>query len=130
MGGTGRFVVFVLVSFVLFLTVLRWVLRKRDSRHWLLLIALAIVVVIGGMVLARWGQHSGMQWWIYYTVPALATLLLPPALLRMSRRETLAYLVPAVLMPPAIHIFFAFFVGWSDYMPFISVPSLSNLLER
>ena len=130
MGGTGRFAVFVLVSFILFLAVLRWVLRNRDSRHWLRLIALASVVVVGGMAFARWGQHSGMQWWIYYTVPALATFLLPPAVLRMSRRETLAYLLLAVLMAPAIHIFFALFVGWSDYMPFISVPSLSNLLQR
>jgi hypothetical protein len=129
MTGPERFSILVVVSFFVFVGVLSFVVRRRGSPSWSRRIVLALVVVVGGMLFARWGQNSGLPWWIYYTTPALATFLAPPLLLRMSRRETVEYLAIAIFMAPVIHLFFGFFVGWSDYMPFIPVRSLKSLLH-
>ena len=130
MIGNERFAVFIAVSFVVFLVVLWFSLRRRGAHPWPRFVGLALVVVVGGMLFAKWGQNSALPWWIYYTLPALATFLLPPIALRMSWREAGVYLALAVLMAPAIHAFFSFFVGWPDYMPFIPVPSLAELMRR
>jgi hypothetical protein len=80
------------------------------------------------MVFAKYGNNFGLPWWIYYTVPALATLLVPPIAFRLQRRELAHYLVLAFLSSPAIHVAFSLFLGWHEYMPFIPVPSLKQLL--
>jgi len=33
-----------------------------------------------------------------------------------------------VLVAPVIHVLFSFFLGWQEYMPFIPVPLLSELM--
>ena len=86
-------------------------------------------IVFGGMLFARWTYGPGFPWWIFYGLPALVTFLAPPILFRMSARETARYVVMAVLMAPAIHVFFSFFVGWHDYMPVFYVPSVWDLLR-
>ena len=108
---------------------MRLVLRRRLVKpKGLMIFALAVVVIVGGMVFARWGATSGLPWWVYYTLPAVATLVVPPAAFRMARNETLEYLAVAFLMAPAIHAVFSFFLGWKEYMPFLPVPSLWELL--
>ena len=87
------------------------------------------MVVVGGMVFAKLGQHAGWPWWIYYSVPAAVTLVLPPAVLRFSTGELVEYLVLAALSSPLIHVAFSFFPGWHEYMPFFHVPSLSETLQ-
>jgi hypothetical protein len=48
----------------------------------------------------------------------------------MNLEEMGRYVPLAVLMAPAIHVFFSVFVGWHDYMPFPAyVPSLLELLH-
>jgi len=47
----------------------------------------AVAVVAGGMWFAKVGQNSGLPWWIYYTVPMLATMIMPPAVFRRNYRE-------------------------------------------
>ena len=80
-----RFPVFILVSLVAFFAILRFVTRGRSARPSVAaLLALAGVVVVGGMVFAKLGQNSGWHWSIYYTVPAFATLVLPPVALSFS----------------------------------------------
>lgn len=37
--------------------------------------------------------------------------------MRMTRREIVQYLPLALVMGPAIHLFFSLFIGWHDYMP-------------
>jgi hypothetical protein len=34
----------------------------------------------------------------------------------------------AVLVAPVIHVLFSFFLGWKEYMPFIPVPYLGELI--
>ncbi|NJN44765.1 MAG: hypothetical protein HC806_08640 [Anaerolineae bacterium] len=80
------------------------------------------------MVFAKVGQNAGWHWWIYYPVPMLLTVLLPPLYFKMSRREVPEYLLLSFLSAPLVHLFFSFFVGWKDYMPFLEVPSLWELM--
>ncbi|MFC7300382.1 DUF6518 family protein [Cognatiluteimonas weifangensis] len=124
-----RFWIFVAVSLAVFVGLLRFVTRNRASRPRVAAVAVvASVVVVGGMVFAKYGNNFGLPWWIYYTVPALATLLVPPVAFRLRRRELAQYLALAFLSSPAIHVAFSLFLGWHEYMPFIPVPSLKQLL--
>ena len=126
-----RFPVFIVVSLVAFLAILGFVTRKRTARPSAsVLLAIAGVVVVGGMVFAKLGQNSGWHWSIYYTVPALATLVVPPVALRFSLTEFWRYLLLAALSSPVIHVLFSFLLGWHDYMPFLHVPSLRELLSN
>lgn len=74
---------------IVFLAVLIFVTRRRANRPAPgLLFVITAVVVAGGMLFARYG-HILFQppWRIYYAVPALTTILLPPFALRMRRGE-------------------------------------------
>lgn len=124
-----RFAVFVIVSLVVFVAILRLVTRKRANPPPKAQVAIvAAIVVVGGMAFAKFGENTGLPWWVYYTAPALATLLLPPLVFRFSRSELWRYLLLAFLSSPVIHVLFSFFLGWNEYMPFIPVPSLRSLL--
>ena len=97
-SAASRFPVFVLVSLVVFIAILRFVTRHRPRRpHASAVVAVAAVVVVGGMVFARFGNNAGLPWWIYYPVPALATLVVPPVAFKLSGKELLQYLVLAFL---------------------------------
>jgi hypothetical protein len=129
--GGSRFVVFIAASFALFVLVLRFALRRRVAEpKWGWILAIAVLVVPGGMLFARWGANVELAWWVYYTAPALVTLVVPPVAFRMARIEVMEYLLLAFLMAPAIHILFSFFLGWKEYIPFLPVPSLLELLGR
>jgi membrane protease YdiL (CAAX protease family) len=130
MSPTARFVIFIGVSIVVFLWLIRFTLRRRASKpdNWRLALVTGIVVV-GGMVFAKYGNNIGLPWWIYYTVPALLTLLLPPIAFRMKGRETALYLMLAFLSWPVIHVAFSLVLGWKEYLPFIPVPSIRELMQ-
>ncbi len=127
--ANARFGVFILASLVAFWLVLRFALRRRETRPPAKTLAwVSAVVVVGGMLFAKIGQNGGLPWWIYYTVPALATLLLPPVVFRMHGGEVGTYLVLAFLSAPFIHALFSLLLDWHEYMPFLPVPSLRSLL--
>ena len=129
-SAEGRFAVFVAVSLVAFIAILYFVIRRRTQRpKTLTVVAVAMLVVVGGMLFAKYGNNAGLPWWIYYTVPALATLAIPPATFKFSGKELTQYLVLAFLSSPVIHVAFSFFFDWHEYMPFIPVPSLRSLLS-
>jgi len=109
--------------------VLHLVLRRRNEPPpaWRVLLV-AMIVVPGGMLFARVGALGGLPVWVYYGIPAALTWLLPPVAFRMRGREIAHYLPSAVLVAPLIHVVFAFFLGWTEYMPFIPVPSLREVL--
>jgi hypothetical protein len=127
LNDIARFAVFILAASGLFLAVLAVATRGRAKKpNAPLLAILTVIVVVFGMVFARYG-HILLQlpWWIYYGLPASLTFLLPPIVLKMKRAEVVRYVPMAVLMAPAIHVFFSLFVGWHDYMPFpVYIPSL------
>jgi hypothetical protein len=132
MTDIERFTVFTIAASAVFLAVLTAVTRRRAKKpNAALLVALTVIVVVCGMVFARYGHILfQLPWWIYYGLPASLTFLLPPVVLKMKRAEVVQYVPMAVLMAPAIHIFFSIFVGWHDYMPFpVYIPSLMALIH-
>lgn len=128
MSEAARFPIFILVSLIVFFAILRFVTRQRATRPSVVaVLMIAAAVVVGGMAFAKFGQNSGWPWWVYYTVPAVVTLVVPPFALRFSTRELWQYLALAALSSPLIHVLFSFLLGWHDYMPFIHVPSLREM---
>jgi hypothetical protein len=127
--GWERFAVFSVVAFAVFTSVLRLALRERNAAVWPKILVTGVFIVFGGMIFARWSYGQGLAWWIFYGLPALATFLAPPVLFRMSGREIAKYVTMAVIMAPAIHVFFSFFAGWHDYMPLFYVPSVWDLIR-
>jgi peptidoglycan/LPS O-acetylase OafA/YrhL len=119
-----------LVSVIAFIGLLKFTLRRRSEKPSTKKIyAVTGVVVIGGMILAKYGNNFGLPWWIYYTTPALLTLLLAPVSFRMNKSEVVPYLCLSFLVSPFIHVVFSFFIGWKEYMPFIPIPSIWELLQ-
>ncbi|HEU4773707.1 MAG TPA: hypothetical protein VFS82_04210, partial [Lysobacter sp.] len=95
-SDAARFWVFVAASLVVFFALLRFVTRRRPVQPSVAVVSVvAAVVVVGGMVVAKYGSNIGLPWWVYYTVPALATLLVPPAAFRLRGSELSQYLVLA-----------------------------------
>ena len=117
-----RFPIFIAVSFVLFIGIVRIALigrsRAPEARTTLWV---AMIVVVAGMLFAKAGAAIGLPAAVFYGIPALVTWILPPRTFKMSAREIAIYIPLAILMAPAIHVFFAYFFGWTEYMPFIPV---------
>ena len=88
---------------------------------WTILLLGAFIGPVG-VLIAKFGANIGLPWWIYYTLPMLATVALPPVVLKMQASETIAYLLLAFLSAPAIHAAFVLTLGWHEYMPFLPWP--------
>lgn len=129
MNTEWHFPFMILASLVVFGLLIRLLLPREEFRARQTQVGLlALVVVVLGMVFGKYGATAGLPWWVYYPVPMLLTVLLPPLVLRLNRRRTAAYLVLSFLSAPFIHVLFSFLLGWSEYMPFWKIPSLSHLL--
>lgn len=124
-----HFYLMILASFFIFIIVLRVVLSKTHFiKKKTLIIQLSVLIVAGGMLFGKFGALWGMPWWVYYPVPMLANVFLPPWLLHMNKRQVLLYLLLSFLSAPFIHLSFSFLLGWQEYMPFWDVPYWRNLL--
>jgi len=125
----ARFSVYVVVSAIVFSLFFAVVLRTRNRKKlFRKFVKAVLLVIVAGMLFAKLGQNMGLPWWIYYTVPMLVTVFFPPVYFKMGRREVSEYLVLSFLSAPLIHFLFSFFFGWKDYMPFIDIPSMWELL--
>ena len=122
-----QFPVLVIVSYLVFVILVRVALRRRRRFTRNATLALGVLIVCGGMVFAKYGAMGGLPWWIYYTVPMLLTVFAPPLFLHMRAREYLEYMVLSFTSAPTIHVCFSFFFGWKSYMPFIKIPSIWEL---
>ena len=128
MNDIGIFFVYMLVALIVFVLVLLFIMRKRPKQPIFKIILLSVIAVVGGMTFARITYGKGLPWWIFYGVPALITFILPPFVLRMTKRELLFFVPLIVLLSPVIHILFSFFFGWHDYMPLFYVPWWHDLI--
>ena len=114
-----HFPIMILASFILFFIVIRIVIGKQDFiENKKLIFFLSVVVVIIGMLFGKFGANWGLKWWIYYSIPMLMNVLLPPLALNMNYKRTLLYLVLSFLSAPLIHVFFSLCFGWTEFMPF------------
>lgn len=127
MQGINQFLIYMAVAMIVYYSLLNFIVRKRSPRPYIKILLLTLLVTAGGMIFARITYGRNLPWWIFYGIPALLTFLLPPIVLRMSWREILRYIPLAILMSPAIHIFFSFFIGWHEFMPLFYIPSWRQL---
>lgn len=129
MNTDWHFPLMILFSMLIFFAVIRMVLSKDEfklKRKPILLLSLIVVVI--GMLMGRYGAKFLLPWWVYYPVPMLMTVLLPPVFIKMNRSKTIRYLILSFLSAPFIHFLFSFFLGWKEYMPFWKIPSITSLI--
>jgi hypothetical protein len=131
MPDLQRFLVFMAAAFLAFVAVLLFTIRNRASKPSSgKVCGVGIAVVVAGMCFARYIHliFPKLPWLIYYGIPAINTVFLPPLWLRMSKLEAAQYLPLAWLTAPAIHLLFSLLAGWHDYMPFPAyIPSIREL---
>jgi len=128
MNPGWHFPIMILASLVVFLIVIRIVLPKQQfTQNYISIIFLSILVVIIGMLFGRYGAIWGLKWWIYYPIPMLMTVLLPPIVLKLNTNKTILYLILSFLSAPFIHAIFSFFLGWTEYMPFWKIPYIKTI---
>ena len=119
MNTNWHFPVMIFASLLVFFLILRIILTKEEFKTKRLQIALlSLIVIVLGMLFGKYGATYGLPWWIYYPIPMLITVLLPPIALKLNLKKTIYYLVLSFLSAPFIHLFFSFFFGWTEYMPF------------
>ena len=123
-----HFPIMLVASVLILFVIIRLVLPKnifRKKRNQIFL--LALIVVVFGMLVAKFGATYGLSWWLYYPVPMLIPVILPPVVLKLNSQKTLLYLVLSFLSAPFIHAVFSFFLGWTEYMPFWKIPFIGNV---
>jgi hypothetical protein len=117
-------------SLIEFVGLLLLVLGRSDLRRRIkAVIVVSLIVVVAGMLFGKYGLLLSLPWWLYYPLPALVTIALPPLVFKTTWRRTALYLLLASVSAPLIHVLFSFFLGWGEYMPFLPVPHLANLLS-
>jgi len=122
MTALWRFPIMIFVSYLIFFLVIRIVLGKDEFlKKKGLVFILSIIVIIIGMLIGKYGANFGLKWWIYYPIPMLMNVLLPPIVLKMNFKRTLQYLGLSFLSAPVIHVMFSKLLGWNEYMPFWTV---------
>jgi len=117
-----------MASLVIFFLIVRMILSKSEfamKRNQV--VVLSLIVVVFGMLFGKYGATYGLPWFVYYPVPALITVLLPPLVLKLNTKRTVYYLVLSFLSAPFIHFIFSFFLGWTEYMPFWKIPFIGDL---
>jgi len=73
-----HFLAFILASFIAFVAILRVAVRREPARAVPAKVAaVACVVVVGGMLFAKWGANVGLPWAIYYGLPAASIITAP-----------------------------------------------------
>ena len=127
MNTEWHFPIMILASILIFFVIMRIVLSKNNFIEKRKLISiLALIVVVFGMLFGKYGATYRLPWWVYYPIPMLLTVLLPPIVLKFDNKKIVAYLFLSLLSAPFIHFIFSFFLGWTEYMPFWKIPFIGN----
>jgi hypothetical protein len=99
-------------------------LRGGRTPVWPAAFTAAAMVSVVGILFAKYGENFGLPWWIYYPIPMLATVLIPPIAFRFALWRAAIYVLLAFATAPFIHVAFFYGLGWSEYMPFLQLPQL------
>lgn len=126
MDQSFRFIVITAVTYMAFLCVIRLVLGTQYRNKSFLINIIGMITVYGSFLIARYGNFLKLPAFLYYALPVLITVFLPPLALKMKSDQTLKYLAFSILAVPLIHFVFSFFIGWGEFLPFFKIPSLWN----
>ena len=128
MNTEWHFPIMIFASILIFLLIVKIVLPKNEfSRRSKQIFLLSLLVVVFGMSFGKYGAAYGIPWWVYYPIPMVITVILPPLILKLNGRRTILYLILSFLSAPFIHVLFSFFFGWTEYMPFWKIPFVGDL---
>ena len=128
MNTEWHFPVMIFASILIFFLIVKIVLSKNEFHHrYKQICLLSLIVVVFGMLFGKYGAMFGLPWWLYYPIPMLITVILPPVILQLNGRRTILYLILSFLSAPFIHVMFSFFLGWTEYMPFWKIPFIGDL---
>lgn len=125
-----EFITLTLVTSIVLVFIVRFALKTRDPNpvknpgNVGILIALAVLC----MLIGKYGATWGLPWWIYYPAPMVLVLVFPLAFFKMKRREAIKFILISLVSGPIIHVVFSL-LGWKNYMPFIRIPSIMELLQ-
>ncbi|MFZ2028888.1 MAG: hypothetical protein WAU68_01150 [Vitreimonas sp.] len=127
MHDAFKILVFVVASTLMLAAVIVFSagLGRGKPPRWLAALGIAFAVSAIGILFAKYGENFGLPWWIYYTAPMLATILIPPLAFRLALWRAGAYVLLAFATAPLIHAAFFYGLGWREYMPFLRLPTLS-----
>ncbi|HBR02841.1 MAG TPA: hypothetical protein DD738_09530 [Ruminiclostridium sp.] len=128
MDQSFRFIVVAAATYLAFLCVIRLVLGTQYKVKSFLINVIGMITVYGSLLISRYGNFLKLPVYLYYILPALLTVFLPPLSLKMKSDQVLKYLGYSILALPIIHILFSFLLGWGELLPFIKVPSLWNII--
>jgi hypothetical protein len=128
MDQSFRFIVITAVTYMAFLCVIRLVLGTQYRNKSFLINIIGMITVYGSFLIARYGNFLKLPAFLYYALPVLITVFLPPLALKMKSDQTLKYLAFSILAVPLIHFVFSFFIGWGEFLPFFKIPSLWNIV--
>lgn len=125
-GDLVRLLSYMLASTVVLALVIVFVggLRGRRAPGWLAALGVALLISVLGVLFGKYGENFGLPWWIYYTVPMLATVLIPPLAFRFALWRAVLYVLLAFGTAPLIHATFFYALGWGEFMPFVALPPL------
>ncbi len=124
MDQAFRLLVMVAVLYLVFLCVIRLVMGSIYKSKSFRINIIGIITVYGSFIISRFGEYLKLPDYIYYIVPVLLIVLLPPLSLNMKTDQTLKYLVFIIISVAVIHLLFSLLIGWRDLLPFIKIPSL------
>lgn len=119
-----RFLVIAVFTYLIFLCVIRIVLGKQYKTKSFLIDIVGIVTVYGSFLISKYGNFMKLPAFLYYALPLVLSICIPPLALRMKSDQVLKYLALGILVIPFVHIFFSLFFGWGDMVPFVRIPSL------
>ena len=128
MDQAFRFLVMAAVTYMAFLCVIRMVMGSQYRAKSFLINIVGMFTVYGSFFISRYGNFLKLPAYLDYIVPAVLTIFLPPLSLKMKSDQTLKYLGYSLLAVPVIHLLFSFLLGWGEFLPFIKIPSLWNIL--
>lgn len=127
MNTEWHFPIMIVASLLIFFVIIRLVLSKTEFKNkFKQIFLLGMIVVVLGMLFGKYGATYQLPWWLYYPIPMLITVLLPPIVLKLNTRKTAIYLVLSFLSAPFIHFIFSFFFGWTEYIPFWKIPFIGD----
>ena len=128
MDSSFRFIVMTAVTYLGFLCVIRLVIGSQYKGKSFLVNVIGMITVYGSFLITRYGNFLKLPAFLYYVLPLILTVFLPPLSLKMKSDQTLKYFAFSIIAVPVIHMFFSFFFGWGEFLPFLKIPSLWNVI--
>lgn len=128
MDNAFRFLIMAAVTYLAFLCVIRIVMGNQYKSKSFLINVTGMLTVYGSFIISRYNDILKLPGFLYYILLILLTVFLPPLLLKMKSDQTLKYFALGVVAVPLLHLLFSLLLGWGEYLPFIKIPSLWELI--